>query len=76
MFFDTSPPGTADLSSVLVAPLTCDGLSFGAMLIYGRVNEAELDEAELEYWTTASTLVGLSLHWRALRNKLAKTLAT
>ena len=72
VFFDVVPPGSEGLGSVLIAPLSCDGGSFGAILIYARVPDRGFDSAEIEYWTTASTLVGLSLHWKSLRTKIAQ----
>ena len=43
---------------------------FGALFVYGRIVELAFDDTEKEYWTTAAHLVGLSLHWHALRRKL------
>lgn len=71
LFFGATPPGAERLASVLVAPLACDGLAFGSICIYTELVENPLDEAEIEFWTAVSTLFGLSLHWRALRNKLS-----
>jgi hypothetical protein len=73
IFFGQAPPGASTLASVLVAPLGCDGLAFGVLLVYGRVVELAFDDTEKEYWTTAANLVGLSLHWHALRRKLMQT---
>lgn len=70
LFFGDVPPGASALASVLVAPVACDGLSFGAVFVYSLPAEPAFDSTEREYWTTASTLVGLSLHWRALRRKV------
>jgi GAF domain-containing protein len=67
VFFGSMPEGMDGLASLLVAPLVCDGKSFGVLLAYGRLDEPQFDASETEYWTTAATLVGLSMHWRALR---------
>jgi len=72
IFFGPLPGGIRDLASVLLAPLECDGIRFGSILIYSQISEGVFDNIEQEYWRTASTLVGLSLHWRALRRKLMK----
>jgi hypothetical protein len=64
------------VASLLVAPLGCDGMAFGALFVYSRVSEAHFDEAEREYWKTASVLVGLSLHWHALRRKVSQAIAS
>lgn len=75
VFFGSPPDGVQDLASVLTAPLECDGIRFGSFLIYSQMSERPFDNVELEFWRTASTLVGLSLHWHALRRKLMKSAA-
>ncbi len=35
-------------------------------------SEPAFDDTEREYWAASATLVGLSLHWRALRHKLGR----
>jgi GAF domain-containing protein len=72
VFFDSPPPGGDGLAGLLIAPLRCDGLAFGSLLVYRLISESMPDQAELEYWNTAATLIGLSLHWRALRKKLTR----
>ena len=39
-------------------------------------SDGRFDDTEREYWTTASVLVGLSLHWHALRRKLSQAIAS
>jgi signal recognition particle receptor subunit beta len=70
IFYGTPPPGAEDIISLLLAPVGCDGLDFGSLVVYGGSREPDFDDAEREYWMTASTLVGLSLHWHALRRKV------
>ena len=55
---------------MLIAPLSCDGARFGAALVYNYSDDRPFDEAEIEYWSTAARLLGLAIHWRALRAKL------
>ena len=75
--FFGQPPSEADgIVSLLIAPLGCDDLSFGALLVYSRVSEPQFDDVEREYWKTASVLAGLSLHWRALRRKVTQAVAS
>jgi hypothetical protein len=69
LFHGAPPHEMADLDSVLVAPLGCDGLEFGAILVYGTCTQSAFDATEQGFWHTASKLVGLSLHWHALRRK-------
>lgn len=76
VFFGAPPQGTENLASALVAPLGCDGLAFGALVVYGQVSEPTIDDTEREYWACAARLVGLSLHWHALRRKLAQARAS
>lgn len=75
VFFGTTPEGLGGMGSLLIAPLACDGNRFGALFAYGRFDEPAFDASENEYWTTAATLVGLSLHWRALRQYQSGLLA-
>jgi hypothetical protein len=70
IFYGTPPPGADDIVSLLLSPLECDGLDFGSLMVYGGFREPDFDDAEREYWVTAAKLVGLSLHWHALRRKL------
>ncbi|MFQ5766623.1 MAG: ATP/GTP-binding protein [Acidobacteriota bacterium] len=70
VFFGDVPPEATGLASALVAPLRCEGLAFGALLIYSQVAEPAFDETEQKYWLTASILAGLSIHWRLVRKKL------
>ncbi len=56
--------------------LTCDGIAFGALLVYARLSEARFDNTEREYWKTASILVGLSLHWHGLVCKVSHAKAS
>lgn len=70
IFYGTPPPGAENIVSLVLAPVACDGLDFGSLIVYGEFRETDFDEAEGEYWATAATLVGLSLHWHALRRKL------
>jgi signal recognition particle receptor subunit beta len=72
VFFETVPPEAQGIASCLVAPLYCDGVSFGALVVYASMDEPALGAAEREYWGTAATMTGLSLHWRGLRRKLAR----
>lgn len=72
VFFGQPPPGLDQLASALIIPIGCDGLKFGSLVVYGRSNENAFDDAEQEYWKTSATLIGLSLHWRALRKKLVQ----
>ena len=71
LFYGATPPGAERLASVLVAPLACDGLVFGSICVYTDLTENPFDTAEIEFWGATATLLGLSLHWRALRRKLA-----
>jgi hypothetical protein len=61
---------------VLIAPLSCDGGSLGAMLIYARISDEGFDSAEIEYWTIVSRLLGLSMHWKSMRRKIAQVKAS
>lgn len=70
IFFGDPPAGHETLVSVLVAPLSCDGARFGTALVYNYSDDRPFDEAEIEYWSTAARLLGLAIHWRALRAKL------
>jgi signal recognition particle receptor subunit beta len=76
VFFGQPPRSLDDVASLLVAPLQCDGMAFGAFVVYSRVSEPGFDETEREYWNTAAVLVGLSLHWHALRRKVAPAMAS
>ena len=76
LFFGEPPASVQDVASILVAPLRCDEMEFGAFLIYSRISEPRFDDAEREYWKTASVLVGLSLHWHALRRKVSQAIAS
>jgi len=71
VYFGPPPEEARGVASLLTAPLECDGIRFGVFFIYSQTAERAFDGVELEYWRTAATLVGLSLHWRALRRKLA-----
>jgi hypothetical protein len=75
VFFDAVPPGMVNEESALILPLVCDGLALGGLVIYGMGTEPRFDTAEKEYWNTASILVSLSLHWRALRRKIVASKA-
>lgn len=71
VFSQTAPPAGAEgLASALIAPLSCDGVAFGSLVVYSDVRAFGFDDAEREYLNIASTLIGLSFHWRALRRKL------
>ena len=59
------------LEGALVLPLVCDGAAFGSVVVYVAAGEPTLDDAEREFWSTTAVLLSLSLHWRALRQKLA-----
>ncbi len=72
VFFGQAPAGAAGLASALVAPLRCDGIAFGALVVYGEIEEEPFDEAERDYWRVAASFLALSLHWRALRHKLSR----
>jgi hypothetical protein len=76
VFFGPVPPEAQALSGAALAPVQCDGLPFGALVVYARVEEPALRPEELEFWAAAGTLCGLSLHWRALRRKVAQAGAT
>lgn len=71
VFFGQTPPHAGGLASALIAPLRCDGIAFGALVVYGEIEEEPFDAAERDYWRTAASFLALSLHWRALRRKLA-----
>lgn len=71
VYFDARPPQAQGVSAALILPLACDGLSFGAVVVYVAGKEPPFDVAEREFWSTTSTLLSLSLHWRALRRKVA-----
>jgi signal recognition particle receptor subunit beta len=73
VFYGTPPPGGEDIVSLLMSPVQCDGLDFGCLVVYGGFREPDFDNAEREYWVTASMLIGLSLHWHALRRKLIQS---
>lgn len=72
VFFDAPPSEASEVISCLVLPLSCEGLSFGALVVYGGVEEPPLEAAERDYWSIAASIAGLSLHWRALRQKVAQ----
>ncbi|MCP3936526.1 MAG: hypothetical protein GY708_14260, partial [Actinomycetia bacterium] len=72
VFCGATPDNARDIASVLLVPLGCDGLEFGSILVYATAADRAFDGTEQEYWTTAGTLVGLSLHWHALRRKLVQ----
>ncbi len=72
VFCGATPANAREIASVLLLPLGCDGLDFGAILVYSTASDRAFDGTEQEYWTTAGTLVGLSLHWHALRRKLVQ----
>jgi signal recognition particle receptor subunit beta len=72
VFFGQPPPHAAGLVSALIAPLRCDGVAFGALVVYSHVEEEPFEAAEKEYWRTAASFLSLSLHWRALRRKLVR----
>jgi signal recognition particle receptor subunit beta len=72
IFFQAVPPSAEGLVSCFVAPLCCDRLRLGAMVVYAGINERPFGPDEKEFWTVASRVVGLALHWRGLRNKLAE----
>ena len=71
VFFGAAPPGAEQLSSAYLVPLACDGLAFGSIVIYARIAESGFDEVEQQFWDAVARFFGLSLHWRALRRKLA-----
>ena len=71
MFSDGLPPQAEGLEGALVLPLVCDGAAFGSVVVYVAAGEPTLDDAEREFWSTTAVLLSLSLHWRALRQKLA-----
>jgi signal recognition particle receptor subunit beta len=73
VFFGTVPPAAEGLVSCVVAPVACDGTAFAALVVYGASDEPPFDEAERGYWAAAARLLGLSLHWRGLRRKLARS---
>jgi len=72
VFFDAVPPGAENLASCFVVPVSCAGTKFGALLAYSLLDERQFAPAELDFWATAAILLGLSLHWRGLRRKLAE----
>lgn len=76
VFFGQPPDNLAEIGSLLVVPVGCDGMAFGGLLVYSRVSEQSFDETECKYWATASVLVGLSLHWHALRRKVSQAMAS
>lgn len=76
VFFNAVPPEAVDLASAIFAPLSCDGTNFGACLVYSRIVDRPFDRVEQEYWRTATSLIALSLHWRAVRSRLTKTIAS
>ncbi len=76
VFFGKPTAAAGGIASLLVAPLGCEGVPFGALIVYSDVSDASFDETERKYWTTASVLVGLSLHWHALRRKLSQAIAS
>jgi len=76
VFFGPVPPEARGVSAAALAPVQCDGLPFGALVVYARVEEPPLRPDELELWAAAGTLCGLSLHWRALRRKVAQAAGT
>ena len=71
VFYGQLPEYATHVASAVVVPLACDGLPFGGLVAYALVTEAPIDSVEEEYWKMAGTLISLSLHWRAVRSKLA-----
>lgn len=69
VFFDAVPPAAADLTSAHIVPIACDGIQFGALVLYAGIGESGFEAVEKDYWSMAASLLGLSLHWRALRKK-------
>jgi len=76
VFFGQPPANAEDIASLLVAPLGCEGIPFGAIVVYSQQSGSRFDSTEREYWKTASVLVGLSLHWHALRRKVSQAVAS
>lgn len=72
VFFGQAPPHAGGLASALIAPLRCDGIAFGALVVYGEVGEEPFEAAERDYWGAVASFLALSLHWRALRHKLSR----
>lgn len=71
VFFDAVPPSATGLAWAFVTPIACDGIGFGGLAVYGTAGKHAADDVEREYWAAAGTLVGLVLHWRALKRKIA-----
>jgi len=69
IFFDAIPAGAEGLTAVFMVPLKCDGLTYGSLIAYAAAAEPPVDQIEREYWTTASVVIGLSLHWWSLRRQ-------
>lgn len=76
VFFGKPPAALEGVAALLIAPVRCEGMTFGAIVVYSKVSGTRFDETEREYWTTASVLVGLSLHWHALRRKVSQAIAS
>jgi signal recognition particle receptor subunit beta len=74
VFFGAAPPGAENVGSAVVAPVLADGHLFGAVVVYAHHDERPFDDAEQRYWKAAASLLGLGLHWRALRRRVAEAL--
>jgi signal recognition particle receptor subunit beta len=72
VFFDAAPPEAEGVLSALIAPLALDGVGFGALVVYGAVQEPPPGSCETMFWETCAILTSLSLHWRGLRRKLSR----
>lgn len=72
LFFGDVPPCATGVASVFVSPILCDGVGFGALVLYAALNEPPIGADERDAFTAASRVLALSLHWRALRRKVAK----
>ncbi len=72
LFFGDVPPTATGVASVFLVPIRCDGVGFGALVLYAAMNEPPIAPDERDAWTAAANVLALSLHWRALRRKVAR----
>ncbi|MFQ5719069.1 MAG: ATP/GTP-binding protein [Acidobacteriota bacterium] len=73
IFLEMVPATAEGLVSACLCPLRCGGSGFGSLIVYTGAGETVCDAVEREYWNTAASLLGLSLHWWSLNRQAAKS---